>query len=52
MCTQLDVHWTLATFSKMKKKKKKPLDFQENVPVPDPFQSWAALGKWVGGGES
>lgn len=49
MCTQLDVHWTLATFSKMQKK---ATGFQENVPVPDPFQSWAAWGEREGGGES
>jgi hypothetical protein len=54
MCTQLDVHWTQATFSKMqkKKKKKKPLVFRKMFLPLTPFQSWAALGEWEGGGES
>lgn len=40
-------HWQ--PFSKMQKK---ATGFQENVSLPDPFQSWAALGEWEGGGEN
>lgn len=45
MCTQPG-HWQLFLNAK------KASGFQENVPVPDPFQSWAALGDWEGGGEN
>lgn len=39
-------HWHFS------KTQTKATDFQENVPVPNPFQSWAALGEWEGGGKS